>query len=97
MKTLKKLAVVLAATTALAGGVAQADGLKVGMITTLSGGGAGLGIDVRDGFLLALKMAEANGRDTTRQRGDHANLQPVGLRHTTGQRRGCSQNNSQLF
>ena len=33
-------------TTALA-----ADGkVKVGMITTLSGGGAGLGIDVRDGF-----------------------------------------------
>ncbi len=28
---------------------------KVGMITTLSGGGSGLGIDVRDGFLLALK------------------------------------------
>lgn len=33
---------------------------KVGMITTLSGGGSGLGIDVRDGFLLALKNA---GRD----------------------------------
>lgn len=31
--------------------------VKVGMITTLSGGGAGLGIDVRDGFLLAAKMA----------------------------------------
>ena len=29
--------------------------LKVGMITTLSGGGSGLGIDVRDGFLLAVK------------------------------------------
>jgi len=28
---------------------------KVGMITTLSGGGAGLGIDVRDGFMLAIK------------------------------------------
>ena len=28
---------------------------KVGMITTLSGGGAGLGIDVRDGFMLAVK------------------------------------------
>ena len=28
---------------------------KVGMITTLSGGESGLGIDVRDGFLLALK------------------------------------------
>lgn len=32
--------------------------VKVGMITTLSGGGAGLGIDVRDGFMLALE-----GRD----------------------------------
>ncbi len=41
----------------LLAGAAQADGVKVGMITTLSGGGAGLGIDVRDGFLLALKMA----------------------------------------
>jgi len=30
---------------------------KVGMITTLSGGGAGLGIDVRDGFLLAVKKS----------------------------------------
>ena len=36
---------------------AFADGhkAKVGMITTLSGGGSGLGLDVRDGFLLALK------------------------------------------
>ncbi|MEO1548867.1 MAG: ABC transporter substrate-binding protein [Pseudomonadota bacterium] len=42
------------------GGAALADGhgpLKVGMITTLSGGGAGLGIDVRDGFLLAVKQS----------------------------------------
>ena len=31
------------------------DVVKVGMITTLSGGGSGLGIDVRDGFLLAVK------------------------------------------
>ncbi len=31
--------------------------VKVGMITTLSGGGAGLGIDVRDGFMLAAKLA----------------------------------------
>ncbi len=36
---------------------ALAGPLKVGMITTLSGGGAGLGTDVRDGFLLALKQA----------------------------------------
>ncbi|MCT4558066.1 MAG: ABC transporter substrate-binding protein [Pelagimonas sp.] len=34
-----------------------AEGVKVGMITTLSGGGAGLGIDVRDGFMLAVKQA----------------------------------------
>ncbi len=51
-----------AALTAFAGG-AVADGhggVKVGMITTLSGGGAGLGIDVRDGFMLAIGQS---GRD----------------------------------
>lgn len=38
--------------------MAAAEGkLKVGMITTLSGGGAGLGVDVRDGFLLAVKLS----------------------------------------
>lgn len=46
-----------AAIVALLAGAAQAEPVKVGMITTLSGGGAGLGIDVRDGFQLALKMA----------------------------------------
>jgi len=40
----------LAATTA-----AYAEPVKVGMITTLSGGGASLGIDARDGFMLAIK------------------------------------------
>ena len=61
MNTKTILAAVLAglfATGAVTG--ASAEGVKVGMITTLSGGGAGLGIDVRDGFLLALKEA---GRD----------------------------------
>jgi len=37
--------------------MAQAETVTVGMITTLSGGGAGLGVDVRDGFQLALEMA----------------------------------------
>ena len=32
-----------------------AEKVKVGMITTLSGGGSGLGIDIRDGFALAVK------------------------------------------
>ncbi len=38
-------------------GVAFAEPVKVGMITTLSGGGAGLGTDVRDGFMLSLKLS----------------------------------------
>ncbi|NYS24940.1 ABC transporter substrate-binding protein [Rhodobacteraceae bacterium 2376] len=45
------------AALALTTGMAQADSVTVGMITTLSGGGAGLGIDVRDGFNLALEHA----------------------------------------
>jgi branched-chain amino acid transport system substrate-binding protein len=33
-----------------------ADAVKIGMITTLSGGGSSLGIDIRDGFELAMKQ-----------------------------------------
>lgn len=51
---MKKLLISLAA-LALAS-TALAD-TKIGMITTLSGGGAGLGIDVRDGFLLAIDQS----------------------------------------
>ncbi len=50
------------AAAALTAGQAAAE-VKVGMITTLSGGGAGLGIDVRDGFLLALEMAGEAGAE----------------------------------
>ena len=49
----------LTAALALAASGAMAD-TKIGMITTLSGGGAGLGIDVRDGFMLAISQS---GRD----------------------------------
>lgn len=59
--TFKSIAV--AACLAALGSAAAADGhanVKVGMITTLSGGGAGLGIDVRDGFMLAVAQS---GRD----------------------------------
>lgn len=55
MKTNLLKAAVLSAITAFAG-PALAE-TKVGMITTLSGGGAGLGIDVRDGFMLAIKQS----------------------------------------
>ncbi len=57
MKFAKTLALT-AALGALASGAAAE--MKIGMITTLSGGGAGLGIDVRDGFMLAI---EQSGRD----------------------------------
>ena len=57
MKTIRMLAMA-AAVPALAA-AAQAD-TKIGMITTLSGGGAGLGVDVRAGFMLAI---EQDGRD----------------------------------
>ncbi|WP_187970737.1 ABC transporter substrate-binding protein [Aquibium microcysteis] len=46
-----------------ASGLAYAEPVKIGMITTLSGGGAGLGVDVRDAFALAMK--QANNPDVT--------------------------------
>ena len=54
-KTIKILtsAAVMTATALTSSAFAD---VKVGMITTLSGGGAGLGIDVRDGFMLAIKQ-----------------------------------------
>lgn len=48
------LSTALIAALSILASSAQAE-TKVGMITTLSGGGAGLGIDVRDGFMLAIK------------------------------------------
>jgi len=43
-----------------ASGAARAEEpVRIGMITTLSGGGSHLGIDVRDGFLLAVERAGA--------------------------------------
>ncbi|MDH5555761.1 MAG: ABC transporter substrate-binding protein [Alphaproteobacteria bacterium] len=50
------LAVAATAVIGLLAAPAQAEGVKIGMITTLSGGGSGLGIDIRDGFELALKQ-----------------------------------------
>ena len=57
----KPLSLLTAAIAALAlTAAAHAETLKVGMITTLSGGGASLGIDVRDGFMLAVKQSGAD-------------------------------------
>lgn len=51
---------ILAATAAIMLGsacMASAEPVKIGLITTLSGGGAGLGVDTRDGFMLAIKQS----------------------------------------
>jgi branched-chain amino acid transport system substrate-binding protein len=51
-----RLTLAAAATLCLFSSLAHAaDKVKVGMLSTLSGPGAGLGIDIRDGFNLALK------------------------------------------
>ena len=60
-----KKVMTLGLAAALLGGAAYAGPVKVGMITTLSGGGAGLGVDMRDGFALALKLAGDEARDVT--------------------------------
>lgn len=54
---MRKLSSAILGLSMLLSGTALAEPIKVGMITTLSGGGAGLGVDIRDGFLLALKQA----------------------------------------
>ncbi|MDH3316705.1 MAG: ABC transporter substrate-binding protein [Gammaproteobacteria bacterium] len=41
-------------------GAGAAEPVRIGMITTLSGGGSSLGIDVRDGFMLAVE--QGNGK-----------------------------------
>ncbi|MBE0401223.1 MULTISPECIES: ABC transporter substrate-binding protein [Halomonas] len=58
MKQITRLGLGLLLSSSLA--TAHADDVKIGMITTLSGGGSHLGVDVRDGFMLAL---EQSGRD----------------------------------
>lgn len=57
MKIWRSLAIAAGLTALALPGYADT---KIGMITTLSGGGAGLGTDVRDGFMLAI---EQSGRD----------------------------------
>ena len=49
------LAVAAAAATLMATPAVAADKVKVGLLSTLSGAGSGLGIDIRDGFQLAVK------------------------------------------
>lgn len=52
---LAKLVLALAAASCLGSSANAADKIKVGFLSTLSGPGAGLGVDIRDGFNLAIK------------------------------------------
>ena len=58
MRSAPFLAAMAAAGLVFAAPALAADPVKVGMITTLSGGGASLGIDIRDGFELALMQRD---------------------------------------
>lgn len=53
----KRLAAALLGLSAVMSGAASAEPVKIGVITTLSGGGAGLGVDMRDAFALAIKQS----------------------------------------
>ena len=52
----RKLIALALAASVCTPAMAQAENVKIGMITTLSGGGSSLGIDIRDGFALAVKQ-----------------------------------------
>ena len=51
---MKRLIILFTVSFLFTASLALAEPVKIGMITTLSGGGSGLGIDVRDGFQLAI-------------------------------------------
>src|SRR5262249_47614681 len=55
--TFRLLAGGVAAAVLLQSAAAAADRIKVGFISTLSGPSAALGVDIRDGFQLAVKLA----------------------------------------
>jgi branched-chain amino acid transport system substrate-binding protein len=56
LSLLRRAAWAAVASVALATSAQAADGVKIGLLSTLSGPGAGLGVDIRDGFQLAVKL-----------------------------------------
>ena len=58
MHAFRRSLIALSLGLACASGFAQNDAtMKVGLLSTLSGPGAGLGVDIRDGFQLAVKLS----------------------------------------
>ena len=59
IKKIKVLTLLIGIATMGFGALAQSNGgVKVGLISSLSGPGAGLGVDIRDGFQLAVKIED---------------------------------------
>ncbi len=58
---LKVLSAAGAVAMALSSTAVAEGGVKIGLITTLTGGGAALGVDIRDGFLLGIKQSGNEG------------------------------------
>lgn len=56
MKIMKRTLGAIATMAAITTPALSADSIKIGIITTLSGGGSSLGRDIRDGFKLAVDM-----------------------------------------
>ncbi len=56
MTTMKKTLTALACSLLLAATAQAADKVKIGFVSTLSGPSSALGVDIRDGFQLAVKM-----------------------------------------
>ena len=56
-RTLRMTLLAAAAGVAMAAAAQSTEPVRIGLLSTLSGPGAGLGVDIRDGFQLAVKLA----------------------------------------
>lgn len=57
LRMLRTTLLATAAGVAMAASAQSTEPVKIGLLSTLSGPGAGLGVDIRDGFQLAVKLA----------------------------------------
>jgi branched-chain amino acid transport system substrate-binding protein len=57
LRILRTTLLAAAAGVAMAAAAQSTEPVKIGLLSTLSGPGAGLGVDIRDGFQLAVKLA----------------------------------------
>ena len=70
---MKRLLLALAGAALFCAPVQAADPVKIGMITTLSGGGSALGIDIRDSDHLCFSFAGKKAPHITGSHATHTN------------------------